>query len=410
MKIYFLLAWRNLWRNRRRTQLTMGAMIFACTILVFSLGYYDGILWNLINNATERENGHICFARPGYFANPTINDHIDEGERTKLLSELKIPIKGLCPRLNAFALLSCGEGKNNRTQPAQLIGIDYKAEKGCSRLADDMSQGSFLSGEEGEIIIGKSLAERLKAKVGDEIILFGTAADGSIASEILLLKGIFSSGDSLRDSALGFLNLKQAQQIFVLEGRIHSLRMFIHNPLQAEEIAAALERKGELEATGWKTMFPQVADLLKIWLNVQIFTTAMYYAALALITFNTMYMAFIERKREFAILKAIGMKKFGLGALIMCESLLMSGISAIIGMVIGTAMNFYLYYHPYDLSAWMMEISWGGSTMKPLLFCVPSLISAVLPVVSMLLLGVLVALVPNFRLYRLKPVEALREG
>lgn len=410
MKLYLKLAWRNLWRNRRRTQLTMGAMIFACTILVFSLGYYDGILWNLINNATERENGHICIARPGYYANPALNDHIAEKTRLELLGKLSFPVKGLCPRLNVFALLSCGDAENNHTQPAQLIGIDFKAEKGCSRIADDITSGKFLSGVAGEIIIGQSLAHRIKAQLGSEIILFSNAADGSIASEILVVSGIFSSGDNLRDSALAFINLKQAQEIFVLEDRLHSLRLFLHNPMQAEEIAAAINVDAELEATSWQKMFPQVADLLKIWLNVQLFTTALYYAALALITFNTMYMAFIERKREFAILKAIGLNQRGLGALIMGESLLMSGFSAIIGVFFGSAMNFYLYYYPYDLSNWMQAISWGGSTMKPLLFCVPSLLSAILPAAAMIGLGILVALIPNYQLYRLKPVEALREG
>ncbi len=410
MRLYFKLAWRNLWRNRRRTQLTMGAMIFACSILVFSLGYYDGILWNLINNATERENGHICLARQGYYANPSLADHIDAELRFKIAGGLNLPIKGICPRINAFALLSCGEEHNNRTQPSQIIGIDFKAEMGCSRLAQDMVSGSFLSGEFGEIIIGQSLARRLRASTGSEIVLFGSAADGSIASEILVIKGIFSSGDNLRDSALAFINLAQAQETFALQGRIHSLRLFLKNPMQAEDLSRQISLKSELEATPWQKMFPQVADLLKIWLSIQVFTTAMYYIALALITFNTMFMAFIERKREFAILKAIGMNKFGLGALIMFESLIMSGVSAIIGALIGSAANLYFFHFPYDLSNWMSTISWGGSTMKPLLFCVPSALSLIIPVSAMLLLGVIVAIIPNFRLYRLKPVEALREG
>jgi ABC-type lipoprotein release transport system permease subunit len=410
MKIYLKLAWRNLWRNRRRTQLTMGAMIFACCILVFSLGYYDGILWNLINNATERENGHICLARQGYYANPSLADHIDAENRFKIASDFKTPIKGICPRINAFALLSCGEEQNNRTQPSQIIGVDFKAEKACSRIAQDMIDGTFLSGEAGEIIIGNSLAQRLKAKTGSEIVLFGSAADGSIASEILIVKGVFSSGDNLRDSALAFINLRQAQEIFVLEEKIHSLRLFLRDPMQAEEISSQLAKASQLEATAWQKMFPQVADLLKIWLSIQIFTTAMYYIALALITFNTMFMSFIERKREFAILKAIGMNKFGMGSLIMFESLMMSGISAIIGAFIGSAANVYFFHYPYDLSSWMSTISWGGSTMKPLLFCVPSATSLFMPITAMLVLGVFVALIPNYRLYRLKAVEALREG
>ncbi|MEW6712092.1 MAG: FtsX-like permease family protein, partial [Candidatus Riflebacteria bacterium] len=363
-----------------------------------------------INNATERENGHVCLAAPGYVENPNIADHIDENAAKELPESCRPLVKGVCPRISVFALLSCGDGEKNKTQPSQIIGIDPTSELGRSRLADDMITGNFLSGEDRQIILGKSLAQRIKATVGSEIILLGTAADGSIASEILVVCGIFSSGDNLRDSAMAFINLKQAQEIFVLENRVHSLRLFLRDPMQAETIARSLGKTGLIEATAWHRMFPQVADLLKLWLRIQIFTTFLYYAALALITFNTMYMAFIERQKEFAILKAIGMNRLGLAGLITAESLMISGMSALIGAIIGMAANFYLYYRPLDLSRWMQAISWGGSTMKPVLFCVPTWISFLMPITAMLALGFLVSLLPNFRLYRLKPVEALREG
>ncbi len=410
MKLLLQLAWRNLWRNRRRTQLTMGAMIFACAILVFSLGYYDGILWNLINNATERENGHICVAAPGYFAAPTLSDYIDAKELSNLQTIINEPIKGICPRISAFALLSCGEAEMSSTHPAQIIGIDPKTEKYCSRLAEDIKEGTFLSGEPGEIIIGKSLARKLKAKTGSEVILFSSAADGSIASEILSVQGIFDSDDTMRDSSLAFMDIKQAQTTFALEGRVHSLRIFSKDPLRAEEIAKLINLNKNLEATSWQQMFPQVADLLKIWLNVQLFTTALYYAALALITFNTMNMAFLERRREFAVLKAIGLDRLRLATVILLESLIISGLSATVGVIIGSVLNFYLYYYPLDLSRWLQTIAWGGSTMKPVLLAVPSFISVFMPFAAMLLLGIFVALLPNYRLYRLKPVEALRES
>lgn len=206
----------------------------------------------------------------------------------------------------------------------------------------------------------EALARRLKADVGSEIVLFSHAADGSIASELLEVKGIFDSGDNLRDSALGFINIDQAQEIFVLEDRIHSFRLFLKDPMAAREIAGRINAMKIHEATPWHVMFPQVAELLNIWVNVQIFTTIIFYAALALITFNTMYMAFLERMREFAVMKAIGLDRLRLSIIIFFESLMIAGLLGAIGVALGSTCNIVLFYYPIDLSGFMQHIAWGG--------------------------------------------------
>lgn len=404
------IAWRNLWRNRRRTQLTMGAMIFSCAMLVFSLGYYDGFLWSLINNATEKENGHVFIAQPGYYANPTLEDACSETISNQIPAELKTEIKGVCPRLQAYALLSCGTEEENRTQPGQIIAVDYQAELANSKLAGDIITGSFLTGQDREILLGHGLARKIRARIGSEIIFFSSAADGSIASEILLVKGIFSSGENTRDSSLAIMNLKAAQRLMALENRVHSHRLFLHNPMQAKEVATKLNASQKsLEATPWQSIFPQIADILKIWLGVQLFTVAIYYAAMALITFNTMYMAFLERMHEFAVMQAIGLRRRLLAVLILSESLIMATASGIFGMLIGAGVNLLLFYYPIDLGRWMESITWGGSSIQPILFCVPSPLSNLLPLLAMILLGFAVAALPIWRLYQLKPVDALRE-
>ncbi len=405
------IAWRNLWRNRRRTQLTMGAMVFTCAMLVFSLGYYDGMLWNMINNATDRENGHICLARPGYLDSPTINDTISEKEAVRAIESSGISSRGFCPRISVFSLLSCGSESENRTQPAQILGVDSAAEVRTSRLADEVCTGSFLSGAGGEILLGKGLARKLNASVGSEIVFFSSAADGSMASALLHVKGIFSSGDTLRDSSLAMLNITELRRLMVLEGQIHSLRVFIADPMKADRMAAELGRANPgIEVRGWRSIFPQLADLVAIWLNVQIVTTLIFYAALALITFNTMYMAFLERRHEFAVMQAIGLTRPHLAMLVLFESMIMASLSGLIGTVAGTAINLSLFYRPIDLTHWINNISWGGTQLKAQIFCIPTGLSAAIPMLTMLILGVLVAALPTYRLYRLKPAEALREG
>lgn len=410
--IILKIAYRNLWRNKRRTQLTMAAMIFACSLLIFSLGYYDGILWGLINNATEKENGHIVVAKTGYIDSPSINKGFTiDSFSDEIENKLPDGVKGFCPRASAFALLSCGPESNSQTQPAEILGVDFSAEKALSKLANCTTEGKFLSGNSREVVLGNGLARRLKAKLGDEIILVSNGADGSMASEILILIGIIKTGEELRDSSLAIMNLNEVQELFVLGAKIHSLRLFLKDPIVANEVSKELQKRLKtLEATPWHKIFPQISSMLGMWFGMQVFTMVIYYSALAMITFNTMYMAFLERIHEFAVMRAIGLTKLKLSSLILCESCIIALISGIIGTILGTASNFYFHYFPINFSHWMDNIAWGGSFIEIKLFCVPNLGNTFMPFISILILGIVVAALPTIRLLGLKPVEALRES
>ena len=116
------------------------------------------------------------------------------------------------------------------------------------------------------------------------------------------------------------------------------------------------------------------------------------------------------RRRQGTQRIGIGLTRRLLAVLILSESIIMATASGLIGTAIGACANFILFYHPIDLSRWMESITWGGSSIQPILFCVPSLLSNLLPLLAMILLGFAVAVLPTWRLYRLRPVEALREG
>jgi ABC-type lipoprotein release transport system permease subunit len=311
--------------------------------------------------------------------------------------------------VSSYALLSCGPEGKSKTYPAELIGVDYKAEIKNSRLADLIVQGSFLTGKEHEVILGSGLALRLNARPGDELVLVGNAIDGSLTSELLNVSGIVSTGDQFRDSGLAIMNIDLVQELFLLKKNIHSLRLFLKDPLRTKEVIESLRLADGFEAISWQQSFPQIASLLDLWFGIQIFTMVIYYAALGLITFNTMYMAFIERKFEFAVMRAIGLSKLRLTGLILAESIMIAILSGVIGSLIGTASNFLFFYYPIDFSGFMENIAWGGSIMQIQIYCVPGLVSSLFPFLAMILLGIFVVIFPVCKLYKLHPVEALRD-
>jgi len=412
--ILFRLAWRNLWRNRRRTQLTMGGMVLATSLLIFTLAMYDGMLWDMIENVTEVMTGHIVIARAGWLEQPGLHLTIDAAGGTPAWLRDRPGIRGVCGRVSAFALLSCGPERNARTHPGQLVGIDPGAEARISRLGRCVTRGRFLDAADGmDVVLGAGLARRLEASPGSELIVVGQAADGSMVTEILRIVGIIDTGDQMRDGSLALAGLETMRRIFCLEGRLHSLHIFLDDPLSARDAAAGLSAaaKGSgLAASPWQVLQPQLSQVFSIWLGMQIFTMGFYYFGIVLITFSTMYMSFLERFREFGMLRAIGLKPWRLSLLIILEGGMMSVFAGILGMGLGLLMGWWISAAPIDLGWFAPPVSWGGTTFVPRIRGVLNVVNVLMPGAVMMLLGAAVACYPAWRLLFLRPVEALREG
>lgn len=404
------MAWRNLWRNRRRTLLTMLAMVTATSLLIFVLTINDGLLWDLVNNATEIMQGHITVAAPGFIDNPSVETTLPEG----LPGLERSGIKGMCGRVTCFALLSCGRDDRSQTQPAEILGIDPAEERRYSRLEAGLASGSsFASTMSHDIVLGKGLARRLEASLGAEVIFMGQSVDGGIAADIFRVAGIIGTNDTARDAGLALVGRSTLQSLLGIEGRVHRFLLFLDSPLEAETAARDLAaRHAGLGAVfhPWQEQLPQIAQLFSIWGAMQVITTIIFYFAVVLIAMSTMQMAFRERMREFAILGAIGLTKVRLATLLLLEGFWLGGLSALLGGLGGLVLTFMFHWHPLDLSMFLTEISYAGASLQPRIFCVASAGSVLLPVVAMILLGLVVSLPPVWTLYRQRPMEALREA
>ncbi|HOY65872.1 MAG TPA: ABC transporter permease [Candidatus Ozemobacteraceae bacterium] len=408
------LAWRNLWRNRRRTQLTMAGMVFATALLIFTLAMYDGMLWDMIENVTEVMTGHVVIAREGYQDRPELHRTIGGSDEARAEIASEAGVRGVCSRVSAFALLSCGPERDAKTQPGRLTGIDPLSERRFGRLARCVTRGRFLDSASGtEAVLGIDLARSLGAGPGAELVVISQAADGSTVTEVLPVAGILDTGDQLRDGSLVLVGLETMQRMFGLEGRLHTLHVFLDRPLAAREAAAALSRRLSgrgLEVLPWQELQPQLAQVFSIWLGMQVFTMGVFYFGIVLITFSTMSMTFLERLREFGMLRAIGLKPRQLVLLIILEGGLMSSLAGLLGMGAGALLGWGISVAPIDLGWFLPPISWGGTTVIPRIRGVLSPVNVAMPGGVMMLLGAVVALFPAWRLFFLRPVEALREG
>jgi ABC-type lipoprotein release transport system permease subunit len=410
------IGFRNLLRNQRRTLLTMSAMILANALLIFTLAMNEGIIWDIINNSTEAVLGHITVARPGYLDQPSLNLALEERNefRQKVLSHPGV--KGLCGRVSGFALVSFGKDEQCRTLPTEILGVDPAEELGVSRIASAVVTGTFLAASATRgVVLGKGLAQNIGAVIGGELVIMGQAADGSMAADLFEVAGIFDTGDSLRDSALAIMGRATVQEFFCLPGKVHKWQVFLRYPLEAETTAQELQTLDPVTAsvarfTPWQTLLPQIAEILTFVIAIQFIGMIIFYSAVFLVSSNTMYMAFLERTREFAIIRAIGLSPHRLSRLLLSEGLILSTLSAGFGTFFGIILSLYVQHYPIDLSPFLSQLRYCGSTVQPRIICLLTMGNMSLPFVSMILLGPLVTLAPVVRLRGMSPVEALRES
>ncbi|MBF0547574.1 MAG: ABC transporter permease [Candidatus Riflebacteria bacterium] len=390
----------------------MSAMISAVTLLIFNLGMNDGLIWGIINNSTETMFGHLTVTEVTYIDQPSLYKTIPEDVNFRKTILKNPEVKGICGRISCFVLLSFGNDENSHSQAVELLGINPDEEIQTSRLPTSVTKGKFLSSNEAhEIILGENLAKRLEATIGGQVAIMGQAADGSICSDLLTVAGFMKTGNSFRDSSLALTGRKTLQEILVLDNKLHKWIVFLKNPLKSNFMAETLKKDfPSFLFTTWQKLVPQMASILDILTAIQLIVMGIFYFAVFLITMNTMNMAFLERRREFAILGAIGLTKKRLAVLITLEGCLLGIFAGIFGGVLGTSLSFWFHYYPLDLSAFLPNISYGEGALQPFLTCNPTLKNVFSPILGMLILGNIVACLPIIRLIRQKPAEALRNS
>ncbi|HEY5645266.1 MAG TPA: ABC transporter permease, partial [Pseudomonadales bacterium] len=193
----FRIAWRNLWRNRRRTSLTAGGIAFAILLLVFAMSMQDGTFEIMVDNAARIGLGHVQIQHPAYQDDPRMEYTLANGDALLALAEATPGVLMAAERVQGFALVSHGE----RSFGAQVVGVDAERESRWSSLPGMVAAGRYLEGP-GEAFVGAVLARNLGIQVGDEVVLLGTAREGGIAATVAEVVGLFASGQPELDRSL----------------------------------------------------------------------------------------------------------------------------------------------------------------------------------------------------------------
>jgi ABC-type lipoprotein release transport system permease subunit len=402
------LAFRNLWRNRRRTLLTLSAMVVSAALLILALGVFSGMFRDMLASATEQYYGHLVLAHADYHERRDLFAHLDENIASRYLPSDNTAITGVSPRLRSFGLISLAE----TSQPVEVLGIIPAREQQVTSLQTKLIAGGYPADEAGNgALIGQGLARRLKVRTGDEMVFVTQAADGSIGNDLLIVTGIFATGDSRNDNNLVLAPLKWVQQILVLPGRIHEVAMTLADPMLAAPTADRLNPRlpDNVEILDWGDLLPEMREVIAAYDVSRMIIVTILYLATGLGILNTFFMSVMERTREFGILMAQGMRPWTIRSLILLETCILGCIALAIGLTCGAAMTLYMQQVGVDLAEYITPVTYAGGTILPRLHAVFEAGNFFVPAGMLLLVSLLAGFLPANRAARLDPVQAVRE-
>jgi ABC-type lipoprotein release transport system permease subunit len=401
------MAWRNLWRQKRRTWLTATAMIFSNVLLVFMICLQFGSYDMMITNTLQAFSGYLQVQAEGYRENPRLRSSIPEVQGLTADIRERLPSARVTARAAAFALAS----SELRSFGIQVTGVQPETEPGVSTLPGLVSQGRYLRpGAAAEIVIGAVMARNLRVDVGDEITLLGSGHDGSFAAGLLEVVGIFESGSRDMDRSVAQVPLPWFQEVFAMDGRGNSIAISVDS-LEAvsgavQVVRSMLADQSQLVVLDWNALHPGLrqaiqADMSSAWL--------MYGVLIVLVAFsvlNTQLMSVMERTREFGVISALGVRPRRLAGLVLLETALMALLGFVIGLVLGWLVSWYFNVYGFTYPG-MEEL---GERFNLPAEMYPSLDAFSLLLGPTVVFGfcLLAAIYPALKLYRLRPVEAMR--
>ena len=408
MNIILRLAWRNLWRHARRTWLTVGAMVFSNTLLVFMISLQFGMYGLMIDNTLKVFTGHLQVQAPGYKDDQkmrlVVPDVIDlAGSLREELGSDRI-----AARAWAFGLASSEE----RSYGIGIYGVEPVFEPVVSNIPGLVSEGRYLDGTNGmEIVIGSVLARNLRAGVGDELTLLGSGLDGSFAAAVVEIVGIFKSGVPDIDRNIAEMPIGTFQDIFYMQGAGHQVVLFADSlrgvtPLR-NKVEALLPSGADLVVHDWDELQPGLKQAIQADISSAFFMYGILVILVAFSVLNTQLMSVLERTHEFGVVMSLGMRPGRLGRLVMLETALMGLLGLVLGALVGAAFTAWLGVRGFSMPG--MEEMAAQFNLPSRIYLQPTLLSVSIGPTVVFLFTLLASVYPALRLRRLHPVEAMRE-
>ncbi len=403
--MYLSLSWRNIWRNKKRTLIVAASVFFAVILAAIMRSAQLGSYSYMIHSSAKLFTGYLQVQGQGYWDKRSLdNSMVIDSQLQQQISQIP-HVTTITPRLEGFALVSY----STSTKVGEVIGIDPDREDNMTGLKQRLVAGDYLtSGAEGALI-GAGLAHRLKVALGDSIVLYGQGYHGQIAAAKLPVTGIVKLPFQEMNNSFVFLALGNAQNLFSAYNRITSLPIMIDNNRHLKTVQLALRSRlnPEYAIMTWDQMMPDLVQNIQLDNASGIIMLIILYIVIGFGVFGTVMMMMTERTKEFGILISVGMKKTRLTLVTTLESVFLSFIGVVAGIVSSYPIIYYLKLHPIPITGEGAK-TFDSLGIEPIFNFSTDSIVFISQATVVFIIALATALYPIFFIRKIEPNQAIR--
>jgi ABC-type lipoprotein release transport system permease subunit len=395
------LAWRNLWRNPRRTFITLAVV----AIGVWSILTFDVMIHAVADASREASlrllTGHGQIHATGYLDDPGVTHSMPAPSGALLAALNAPPLTAWAPRVRVSAIVQ----SEYRTRAITLLGVSPAAERQVSDVPAEVVQGRYLSSQNDMgVYLGRDLAEKLKTRVGKRVIIMSQAADGHLAEASFSIVGLYGGTITAQDE-FGFTGLGTAQSLLGLNGKLSEISFDVAPKASLDGAVAGLRRAGPgLDIESWTQLSPLAYTIEQVSQAYSAIWLMIMFVLMAIGIVNTQLMAVFERTREFGLMQALGMRPGLVVLQVTIESAMLIGLGVLIGAGL-MVLTLAPFGHGLDLGVLGrgMEVAGIGDVIHPVLDPVDAVVHSLV----VWLLGIGAAYWPARTAARASPNEAM---
>ena len=402
--IVFRIAWRNLWRNHRRSLIMLSAIALGLWGMIWMTALMRGMVDQMIDSSIKTLSGHIQIHAPGYLEDPSIEYLVPPLDKTPALQTLlgSDDVVAWSQRIRVPAVIR----SERDVFAVTLVGIDPAKEKGLSFIGDSVTEGNYLeSVDDRKLLVGKKLLERLETKLNRRVVLMSQDPENNIAERGFRIGGMFDTDLEATETGYVFAGLETVRKMLKMGPGVSEISLLSHDYRELDPLLEKTRSAAPAaDVKTWIEQDPYMGSMLAVMDGFVLVWFAVIFLALSFGLVNTLLMAVFERTREIGLVQALGMKSTNILYMVLIESIIM----LMIGLAAGNILS-WLTILPLkdgiDVSsvAAGMELAGMSSTLLPAV----KLYDVVLANLLVLVLGIAASLFPAWRASRKVPIEAI---
>ena len=327
----YIMAWRNLWRNKRRTLITVASIFFGVLMATVMSSMQEGSYANMIDNVVKFYSGYIQIHEEEYWENKSLYYSFDVTDELNDIIDSNKGIINATPRLESFALAS----SDDITQPVMVIGVDPEKENNMTNLSKWVVEGEYFKENHNTILLASGLSKNLGVKLNDTIALLGQGYYGNTIAEKFVIRGILEFPNPELNKRYAYLDLKTAQSFYSCENKLTSISLMVEDYSQVQPVLEDLQSKlnSPYSAMSWDEMQPELVQMVEGDAAGGIVMKGILYMIIGFGILGTIMMMMAERRKELGLMVAVGMQKHKLAGILFFETVYMGFIGVLAGII-----------------------------------------------------------------------------